>query len=152
MIIEIDFDNRTAFDINSEIIDNIERAVIEVMKDYVHGNGYQISVSFVEDDEIRTLNKDYRDTDSVTDVLSFPMDDIDEREVMLLGDVVINLNKAKEQSEEFGHSFTREISYLTVHSVLHLLGYDHQETEDTIEMRSIEKEIMKKLEIYREDR
>ena len=109
----------------------------------------EVSVSFVGDDEIRDLNRDYRGVDKSTDVLSFPMDDefiIDNR---ILGDVIINTRRVMEQAEELGHSNERELSYLTVHSILHLLGYDHMEDEDKKEMREREKLAMKELSIYR---
>ena len=109
----------------------------------------EVSVSFVGDEEIKNLNRDYRGVDKSTDVLSFPMDDefiIDKR---ILGDVIINTRRVMEQAEELGHSHERELSYLTVHSILHLLGYDHMEEEDKREMREREKLAMKELEIYR---
>ena len=87
--------------------------------------------------------------DKSTDVLSFPMDDefiIDNR---ILGDVIINTRRVMEQAEELGQSEERELSYLTVHSILHLLGYDHMEDEDKREMREREKLAMKELSIYR---
>ena len=101
-----------------------------------------LSVSFVDKDEIRQLNRDYREVDSVTDVLSFPQFDPEEYEQgwdeIQLGDVVICADKAKEQAEEFGHSYERELIYLFTHSVLHLLGYDHMNDEDKKEMRAAE--------------
>ena len=91
----------------------------------------EISVTFTDNAGIRELNKQYRDKDIDTDVLSFPMGengvyDIDmETGAKILGDVVISMEKARDQAERFGHSFQREVGYLTAHSVLHLLGYDH---------------------------
>ena len=109
----------------------------------------EVSVSFVGDDEIRDLNRDYRGVDKSTDVLSFPMDDEFIIESRILGDVIINTRRVLEQAEELGHSKERELSYLTVHSILHLLGYDHMEDEDKKEMREREKLAMKELSIYR---
>lgn len=88
----------------------------------------EISVTFTDNENIRELNREYRDIDRETDVLSFPMED--DGEEVVLGDVVISLEKAKEQAEEYGHSIEREISFLCVHSCLHLLGYDHETSED----------------------
>ena len=106
----------------------------------------EISVTFVEAEEIRSLNREYRDNDKVTDVLSFPQfDDLNEIPdfgEICLGDVVICKERAEEQAEEFGHSFEREIIYLFTHSILHLLGYDHMEDDEKKEMRQREEEAM----------
>ena len=111
---------------------------------------FEISVSFVTDDEIKNLNKIYRKNDKITDVLSFPMmDEISVGMPALLGDVVINVSQASRQAEDLGNTVEREISYLTVHSVLHLLGYDHIQEDDKAEMRSEEKHIMKLLGIFK---
>ena len=88
----------------------------------------EISVTFTDNENIRLLNNEYRNIDRETDVLSFPMED--DGDVVVLGDVVISLEKAKEQAEEYGHSIEREISFLCVHSCLHLLGYDHETSEE----------------------
>jgi len=89
----------------------------------------EISISFVDEDEIKELNASYRSKDAVTDVLSFPLDDDFEDGENALGDVVICVKRAKEQAFAFGHSLKRELSFLTVHSILHLLGYDHETSE-----------------------
>ena len=107
----------------------------------------EISLNFVSEAEIRELNNMYRQVDRSTDVLSFPLiedfNDVDEDgEEILLGDVVICPDKAEKQAEEYGHSLERETVYLFVHSVLHLLGYDHMEEADKAEMRRREEEIM----------
>lgn len=110
----------------------------------------EISLSFVGMDEIHQLNRDYRGVDRPTDVLSFPMIEDFEQEAamfggeeeLLLGDVVICLEKALQQAEEYGHSKEREIVYLFTHSVLHLLGYDHMTEEDKKEMRAREEAVM----------
>lgn len=114
----------------------------------------EISVTFVEGEEIRNLNREYRDTDKVTDVLSFPqfddLNEIPEFGEICLGDVVICKDRALEQAEEFGHSFEREIIYLFTHSILHLLGYDHMEEDEKKEMRQREEEVMAHLGILRD--
>lgn len=119
----------------------------------------EVSVSVVSPEEIRELNRDYRGIDRVTDVLSFPQyenpGEILEAqsrtgdEPAALGDVVICRERAEEQAEEFGHSAERELLYLFVHSVLHLLGYDHMEPEEKSVMRAREEEIMKYLGVER---
>ena len=130
-----------------------EAATICVEKEGLDSSGIEVSLSFVSGDEIRTLNRDYRGVDSVTDVLSFPMiedfSEIAEEEEILLGDVVINMDKVREQAEEYGHSFEREAVYLFVHSVCHLLGFDHMEEDDKREMRKREEEVMKLLDLER---
>lgn len=100
----------------------------------------EVSLTFVDEEEIKTLNRDWRDNDKVTDVLSFPaLSDEDEivafdDEAVVLGDIIICLKRCFEQAEEFGHSKEREVAYLTSHSVLHLLGYDHMEENEEKEM------------------
>ena len=108
----------------------------------------EISVTFTDNAGIRELNKQYRDKDIDTDVLSFPMGengvyDIDmETGAKILGDVVISMEKARDQAERFGHSFQREVGYLTAHSVLHLLGYDHIDNLEKVRMREKEELVM----------
>ena len=115
-----------------------------------------MSVTFTDNEGIRELNHEHRDKDSATDVLSFPMyafteDDMPDTEFSVeLGDIVVSLERAKEQSEEFGHSYEREVAFLCVHSVLHLLGYDHElSEEDDADMRERQRKIMEKINILR---
>lgn len=147
---EVYYDDRQDnIKITEEMKNLIEKSIKAVLKVEELDDDVEVSVSFVGDEEIRDLNRDYRGVDKSTDVLSFPMDDefiIDNR---ILGDVIINTRRVMEQAEELGHSHEREFSYLTVHSILHLLGYDHIEDEDKKEMREREKLSMKELEIYR---
>ena len=111
----------------------------------------EISVTFTDNAGIRKLNAQYRNIDSETDVLSFPMgengvyDTNLETGAKILGDVVISVEKAVEQSEAFGHSLQREVGYLTAHSVLHLLGYDHMEKLEKVRMREKEELVMEQL-------
>ena len=124
------------------------------------GEKCQLSVTFVEPEEIHELNAQYRGVDSVTDVLSFPQFGPEELDYyaaspeetpdeLMLGDVVICKEKAEAQAAEFGHGIERELIYLFTHSVLHLLGYDHEEPEDKAVMRAREEEIMDWLGIPR---
>lgn len=103
-----------------------------------------VSVMLTDDEGIRELNREFRNIDAATDVLSFPMGDVEpETGKTLLGDMMINIKRCEQQGEEFGHGFEREIMYLTVHSILHLLGYDHvDEGPEKALMRKREKEIM----------
>ena len=116
----------------------------------------RLDYTFVDMDEIHELNKIHRGVDRPTDVLSFPQfDDVckeaPEEGEICLGDVVICRDKAAEQAEEFGHSFEREILYLFVHSVLHLLGYDHMEDDEKAVMRVREEKIMEHIDVLREE-
>jgi len=144
------YDNRQdEIKITEEMTDLIEKSVDKVLEVEELDKDVEVSISFVGDDEIQELNRDYRNVDSSTDVLSFPIDDEFIVESRILGDVVINTRKVLEQADEFGHSEARELSYLTVHSILHLLGYDHIDEEDKKKMRAREKLVMKALGIER---
>lgn len=128
----------------------IEKAIEVALEHLDYGNDYEISISIVDEDEIQHLNKEYRGVDKVTDVLSFPLYEKDDiPDFGMLGDIVICSKRVLEQAKEFNHSNERELVYLTVHSLLHLLGYDHIEEEDLLIMRNHEKEIMKKLGIFK---
>jgi probable rRNA maturation factor len=111
----------------------------------------EISVTFVNNDEIQELNRTYRDKNQPTDVLSFPMYEADQVEIetyddepLLLGDIIISIPKAKEQAVEYNHSFERELGFLLVHGFLHLLGYDHGDEVAEQEMFSRQEEILTK--------
>ncbi len=107
----------------------------------------ELSVTFVDNEHIRTMNREYRNIDKETDVLSFPTGCLydsayDSVDNVPLGDIVISLEKCREQGIMYGHGFNREFVFLTVHSALHLLGYDHETSEeDEIEMRGIQTKI-----------
>ena len=147
---EIYYDDRQDdIKISEEIKALIEKSVAAVLRVEELDENVEVSVSFVGDEEIRELNRDYRGVDKSTDVLSFPIDDEFILDNRILGDVIINTRRVMEQAEELGHSNEREFSYLTVHSILHLLGYDHMEDEDKRQMREREKLAMKELSIYR---
>ena len=150
MIEEIDLDNRSEKPIGDEIVLWTKAAIRAALKNEELTDGYQISVSYVNAAEIKSLNAQYRQKDMITDVLSFPMEEIDARGVSILGDIVLCVDKAQEQAEEFGHTLQREIAYLTVHSVLHLLGHDHENADKKNAMRALEKKIMNDLSIYKE--
>ena len=117
----------------------------------LNDDNYEISLSFVSEVEIRKLNSDYRDKDSVTDVLSFPLDDDFAIQTNLLGDIIICCKRAIEQAKEYNHSIKREIVYLVVHSMFHLLGYDHIDESDRIIMRNKEKSALKEIGIYKDE-
>ncbi len=105
----------------------------------------EISVLICDADTIHDLNKTYRHVDAPTDVLSFALNEGEEdipEEEKTLGDIIINLDRAEEQAEEFGHSKERETAYLAIHGFLHILGYDHYEETDKKKMRTAEEEIL----------
>ena len=115
----------------------------------------EISVSFVDNDEIRQLNKQHRNIDAATDVLSFPLGengvyDHNDSGAAMLGDIVISMPKAVEQAELYGHSLQREVGYLTAHSMFHLLGYDHVNGGvEAVHMREKEETVMTMLGLPR---
>lgn len=113
---------------------------------------YEVSVSLVDNIEIRELNRDYRGVDRETDVLSFPMEDDFRLDLPLLGDIIISVEKALEQSQDYGHSLERELAYLTAHSMFHLMGYDHMNDEEKLVMREKEKLVMKNLGLFKTDK
>lgn len=134
----------------------IKKAVLGTLKYEKFDLPATVSVTFTDNEGIRTFNNEYRQIDKATDVLSFPMydfkngDEPEKGEPVCLGDIVLSLERAAEQAEEFGHSCEREVAFLTVHSVLHLLGYDHMLSDaDDIDMRKRQKDIMEQIGLPR---
>ena len=132
----------------------IRRAILQTLKYENFGLDASVSVLFCDNEHIRALNKKFRGVDKHTDVLSFPMyegGDFSAAHIFgeaELGDIVISLERAKEQAEELGHGFLREAAFLAVHSTLHLLGYDHERSPmDEEEQCAHQREIMKNVEI-----
>ena len=118
----------------------------------------EVDITIVDDEEIHQLNRDYRNVDRPTDVLSFALDEDDEAEpellegqLHLLGDIIISAETATRQAEEFGHGLEREIVYLAVHGLLHLLGYDHMVEEDKVVMRAKEEEALRAINLAEEN-
>ena len=131
------------------------RAAVEATLDYEqYENPAEVSITFTDNEDIHALNQKFRGVDRPTDVLSFPLFDyegeseeppVDEL-IGMLGDVVLSLEQAARQAEEYGHSIEREVAFLTVHSMLHLLGYDHETgDEDEADMRARQRAIMENL-------
>ena len=141
-----------------EMISKAAEAVLECEN---HDFDAEISVTLTDNDEIREINREHRGIDKETDVLSFPLYDFEtpsvfdeaqvsiDGDVRVLGDIVISVEKIIAQAAEYGHSVEREMSYMTVHSMLHLLGYDHMTDEDKTLMRSREEKVMEYLDINR---
>ena len=154
--VKIYFENETDTTIDAAILDNMKRVIEKTVAEEYDGRSFEVSVTIVTNDKIRALNAEYRGKDAPTDVLSFPQFDDHEEEIpevceICLGDVVICEQKAREQAEQFGHSFERELVYLFTHSVLHLLGYDHMEDDEKKAMREREEEIMKQIGLMRQE-
>lgn len=133
----------------------VEKAINKVGELYGLGNA-EVSVTLTNDAYIHELNQQYRGKDRPTDVLSFALNEGNEPEIKggpeinLLGDIIISMETAIAQAEEYGHSVEREVSFLTVHGMMHLLGYDHIEEADRIEMRQEEEYVLGHLGISRE--
>ncbi|MBQ6336571.1 MAG: rRNA maturation RNase YbeY [Ruminococcus sp.] len=133
----------------------VRRACIAVLREEKFEGNAEVCVTFIDNEEIHRLNKEFREKDSATDVLSFPLGENGIYDVnpntgaKQLGDVVISLERAEEQAAEFGHSLQREVCYLTVHSMLHLLGYDHMEPDEKAVMRKKEESVMSQIGLTR---
>ena len=132
----------------------VRRAILETLKYEDLIFGAEVSVTFCDNEYIKKLNAEFRNKDSATDVLSFPMYDFDDETdpaenpdgSFSLGDIVISLERAKEQAKELGNSFEREVAFLVIHSTLHLLGYDHERSADDEEAQCLaQREIIEKL-------
>lgn len=131
---------------NSHLTYEFFMKIAEAVFDYLNNkeNQYEISLLITNDETIHLLNKEYRQKDKPTDVLSFPMEDD-----IMLGDIVISLDTAKNQAQEREIGLDREIAFLFIHGLLHLLGYDHETSaEDEKEMFALQEEILKKLIDY----
>ena len=140
----------------------VERVVDKVLAYEECEEDYEVSISFVDNSEMRSLNNEYRGIDKETDVLSFPMVEFIEEELeeedenaeyideeIALGDIVISMERALEQSEDYGHSFNRELAFLIVHGMLHLLGYDHEDEASEKEMFEKQETILKEMNLIR---
>lgn len=149
-------------EIKSTQSEEIIKTLIEVSEyaafDELKHKDFEFAITITDNEQIHLLNKEYRGVDSATDVLSFPLWNQGEEpfvnpenNCIMLGDIIISLERAKEQAEEYGHSLKRECAYLCVHAVMHLLGYDHIEDEDKKVMRAREEDILTKLKLTRED-
>ncbi len=150
------------FRVTPELRALIKQAVQASLKHMEESDRVEVSVMLVDNEEIHTLNKLHRGIDRATDVLSFPLLeydedgnvmeeflDVNEKGEVLLGDIVISLERAAEQAEEYGHSMEREVGFLTVHSMLHLLGYDHMTPEEEEVMFGYQNEILNQMGLTR---
>ena len=147
-------DRQDKIKVDNSLLELIEKVINEALEFENFEKDYEISLLFVDNLQIHELNKQFRNVDKPTDVLSFPLLDEGglqiELEEKALGDIVISLEKALEQSEEYNHSFEREVAFLVCHSMFHLMGYDHDTEENTLQMRKKEEGVLVKLGIVRE--
>lgn len=153
------FDNQTAVRIPTGVRMLIRRCCNAVLHNEHFNQKAEVEVTFVDDDEIRALNARHRGVDNPTDVLSFPLGEKGSYPIhpqtgaWQLGSIVLNVRMAEEQARRFGHSFQREMGYLTAHSMLHLLGYDHEEGGiEHVRMREKEEDVMSMLGLSRRHR
>ena len=128
----------------------MKKVIRETVAEEYPNHKFEVNLTICDNEYIREINREYRDIDRETDVLSFPMMDFDTPETtVMLGDIIISYEKAVSQAEEYGHSLKRELCFLCCHSALHLLGYDHETEEERNEMEQKQKEILERLNIKR---
>ena len=164
-------DNRQdKIQVNDKFLKEIENLIDYALKEEKVTLDYEVSIIFVDNEEIKRLNCEFRNIDRVTDVLSFPMLNYHEGRIykeiyqdfrfddsyfdegrIVLGDIALSLEKTEEQRIDYGHSFNREACYLLIHSILHLLGYDHLEEDQKKIMRTREEEILNKFDLCRDN-
>lgn len=143
--------NDTDFDITPYIID-FEKIIEFALKSEEINTNVEVSISVVDNNTIQDINKRFRHIDKPTDVLSFPLIEdfnVDFSQCVLIGDIIISIDKVLEQSKGYNHSIRREICFLVAHSIYHLLGYDHMNRDDEKEMFEKQEFTLNELEIYR---
>lgn len=142
--------------IDAQLENVIRRVILKVGELYDLKNA-EVSVTITDNAHIQEINRTYRDKDMPTDVISFALNEGEEPDVVggpqinMLGDIIISAQRADEQAQQYGHSMERELAFLTVHGMMHLLGYDHIEEADRLEMRREEEYVLGKLGITREE-
>lgn len=165
MTFNIEYEASKKLDFNYEEL--IEKVIMEAIDFEACPYESEVNVILTGNDEIQEINKEYRRINAPTDVLSFPMIDFQgpadfsmvedqyedcfnpETGELLLGDIIISVDKVYEQADNFGHSVIRELAFLVAHSMLHLMGYDHMEDDERIVMEEKQEQILKNLQIYR---
>lgn len=154
---------QTAVNVKDEQLELLQKTVMQCLRNENFKLGCEIDILLTDNESIRQINKQHRDIDSATDVLSFPLADIKNGEILsvqgdmdidegllLLGDIIISMETALKQSEDYGHSLDRELAFLTAHGVFHLLGYDHTEKDTEADMISRQEAVLEKLGLKRE--
>ena len=154
---EIEYLNVEPNEMYSELTEKVLKKCFET--DNLLDKNIYVSIIYTTPVDIQAYNKEYRNIDKATDVLSFPMFEKEEVEKLkqeksivteVLGDIIVNLSQVKMQADEYGHSFERELAYMLVHGFYHLMGYDHIQPEDKKEMREKEENVLSELNINRE--
>lgn len=156
MALSIDWIDETG-EVTDEQIQTLEQLLCYAAEVEQVPDGAEVSISFVDNEQIRIINRDYRGKDQPTDVISFALEEMGEGEIEIigadippvLGDIIISVPKAKEQATEYGHSLMRELGFLAVHGFLHLLGYDHETEEEEKEMFAKQEQILEKYGLKR---
>lgn len=158
---DIFFENTQDKHVVDDALQNLVQKVVDTALEHEGFNKKtEVSVLFVDNDQIKEINNDFRQIDSPTDVLSFPMLNFEGGKVIesvgdsylgtvVLGDIVLSLERAAAQAEDYGHSYEREVGFLVCHSVLHLLGYDHEDESEREVMRDKEESILEKINLTR---
>jgi len=152
--IEVDVDVRTGLPSTADIDESFYQRIFQASAEILDVSG-EVSVSLVSDDEIQELNRIYRNLDRPTDVLSFalregnPLPGPIAEELELLGDIVVSVPTAMRQSTDYGHSLARELAFLLVHGLLHLLGYDHETEADEAEMTQLQETVLGRVGLHR---
>ncbi|MFC6039846.1 rRNA maturation RNase YbeY [Paenisporosarcina macmurdoensis] len=157
MHLTLDLNDQTE-SLSSENLQLIEKMLHHAAEDQGIEAGSELSVTFVNNEEIQQINNDYRGKNVPTDVISFAMEELGEGEIAInvpgaprmLGDIIISVERAKEQAADYGHSEERELGFLAIHGFLHLLGYDHMEDEDEKEMTEKQEAILQSFGLRRE--
>ena len=136
--------------ISDYVFRNMKKVIRETVAEQYPDHRFELNLTICDNEYIREINREYRNIDKETDVLSFPMMDFDTPEItVMLGDIIISYEKAVSQAEEYCHSIKRELCFLCCHSALHLLGYDHETEDERTEMEQKQKEILERLNIKR---
>lgn len=153
-MISVDFIDEGGF-VSKEEQNDISELLTFAYEQLKEEGSAEVSVSFVSNEEIRDINREYRDKDSVTDVISFALEEDDfnlihEDAPRTLGDIIISTDRAKEQASDYGHSYRRELLFLSLHGFLHLLGYDHMESDEEAEMNGKQEEILNAFGVTRD--
>ncbi|MCP1145327.1 rRNA maturation RNase YbeY [Lysinibacillus endophyticus] len=149
MMLNIDFLDETN-QVQESHIELVEKLLQHAANELSIEDGSEVSITFVTNEAIHEINREYRDKDQPTDVISFALEEMGEGEIeivgedlpRILGDIIISIDRTREQAEEYGHSFERELGFLAVHGFLHLLGYDHMTPEDEKVMFGKQDEIL----------
>ena len=158
MILNIDFLDETN-EVKDEHLELVEKLLQHAAKVENIEEGSEVSITFVTNEAIHEINREYRDKDQPTDVISFALEEMGEGEIQIigegipriLGDIIISTDRTREQAAEYGHSFERELGFLAVHGFLHLLGYDHMTEQDEKEMFGKQDEILSSFGLSRDN-